>query len=198
MRFRHLTPADYRVVPWANGRGQTTELLRLEHDSGRLQLRLSVADVVENGPFSQLPGIDRVLTLIEGEGFDLDFGDAAQPRSARPFEPIGFSGDWQPSATNLLGPSRDFNVMTSRGDYIVEVSLLPQGPSMWPQMAMPSSGNTPGMSCFYVANGSAIVGALGLYCQVRELLLVEGHDPIDIDAIGSVLAVRLEPRGALT
>ena len=68
--MKHLTPADYRTQPWANGRGQTVELLRLERD-GVLHLRLSMATVAEDGPFSIFPGIDRNLTVISGPGFDL-------------------------------------------------------------------------------------------------------------------------------
>ena len=191
MRFTHLTAADYRVMPWANGRGQTVELIRLEDDAGGLKLRLSVADVVEAGAFSRLPGIDRVLTLIEGEGFDLDFGGAVPGRAALPFQPVAFSGDWATSATNLRGPSRDFNVMTPHGRTAVDVALLPQGPSMWP--AQRNLAGPPGISGFYVVAGSAAVGALGLYLGARELLLVEGNDPIDIDAAGQVLALRLDP-----
>ena len=187
-------------MPWANGRGQTVELLRLQDDAGGLLVRLSVADVVEAGAFSVLPGVDRVLTLIEGQGFDLDFGGAAPTVAAVPFEPIGFSGDWATSAQNLRGPSRDFNVMTATDRYDVSVSLLPEGPSLWPEEddddddISPISGKD-GTSCFYVVSGSAIVGALGLYLQARELLVVETADMIDVDAFGEVLAVRLTPLG---
>jgi environmental stress-induced protein Ves len=194
MRFQHLTPADYRVMPWANGRGTTVELVRIDDEAGGLKLRLSVADVVEAGAFSRFPGIDRVLTLIEGDGFDLDFGGAAPGVSARPFAPVAFSGDGETSALNLRGPSRDFNVMTARDSYDVHVVLLPQGPSMWPaNPGRPRTGSG-GMSCLYVASGSAVLGALGLYLQTRALLLVEGSDAIDVDASGEVLALRLDPR----
>ena len=32
--IRHLTPAGYRAMPWANGRGQTVELWRLDGPKG--------------------------------------------------------------------------------------------------------------------------------------------------------------------
>lgn len=191
MRFNHLTPADYRTVPWANGRGRTVELIRLTDDAGDLVLRLSVADVVENGSFSMFPGIDRVLTLIEGDGFDLDFGGVAPTVTARTFEPIAFSGDWTTTATGVRSPSRDFNVMTPQGCHDVTVKLLPEGPSLWP--AMGAENDRLGISAFYVVTGSAIVGALGLYLQQHELLMIEGNDPLDIDPAGNVLAIRLKP-----
>ena len=46
----HLTQADYRIQPWANGRGQTVELARADDAQGMVW-RLSVAAVVEDGPF---------------------------------------------------------------------------------------------------------------------------------------------------
>jgi environmental stress-induced protein Ves len=190
MRIRHLTPADYRVMPWANGRGQTVELIRLLDDAGGLKLRLSVADVVEPGSFSSLPGIDRVLTLIEGDGFDLDFGGAAPGRRVLPFQPVAFSGDWATSAASLRGPSRDFNVMTPAGRSAVTVALLPRGPSMWPAIAQSGS---PGTRCFFVIDGSAHVDAPGITLGARDLLLVEGNDPVAIEAPGRVLALRLDP-----
>ena len=61
--IRHLTPADYKSMPWANGKGTTVEMLKVE-DSGQLLWRLSRASVVENGDFSMFPGIVRNLTVI--------------------------------------------------------------------------------------------------------------------------------------
>ncbi len=110
--MKHLTPADYRVQPWANGRGQTVELLRLEQD-GVLALRLSMATVAEDGPFSIFPGIDRNLTVISGPGFDLR-GDGLALTCA-PLMPVAFPGDVQVQATGTHNqPSDDFNVMTAR------------------------------------------------------------------------------------
>ena len=127
MSLRLLTAADFRRLPWANGRGTTLELVRREDAAGALLWRLSIADVVEPGPFSSLPGIDRVITLIDGNGFDLDFGGAQPPASLRPFEPLAFSGDWSTAATTVHGPSRDFNVMTARGRITAEVGVARSG-----------------------------------------------------------------------
>jgi len=108
--MRHLTSADYRVMPWANGRGTTTELIRVERD-GTLDWRLSMAQVVEDGPFSRLPGIARNLTVIAGPGFDLVGPGLRLP--ARPKEPVAFSGDLDIRAEGVTAPSVDFNVMVA-------------------------------------------------------------------------------------
>ena len=113
MGWRVLPAAGHRQMPWANGRGVTTELARRDVDGGRLLFRLSVADVVEAGPFSRFPGVDRNLLLIEGEGFDITVDGARM--AVRPFAPVAFPGEADTAAVDLCGPSRDFNLMTGRG-----------------------------------------------------------------------------------
>jgi uncharacterized protein len=100
----HLTRADYRIMPWANGRGQTMELWRDDH------LRLSIATVAEDGPFSIFPGIARNLTVISGPGFHLA-GDGIALHAA-PLTPVTFPGDVAVRAVGVTAPSDDFNVMT--------------------------------------------------------------------------------------
>lgn len=107
-----LGPADFRIQPWANGRGQTVELWRLDRD-GALLARLSVATVTEDGPFSLFPGIARNLTVIDGPGFRLEGEGVAL--DCRPLVPVAFPGDVPVRASGTAaGPSRDFNVMTAK------------------------------------------------------------------------------------
>ncbi|MGB8814929.1 MAG: HutD family protein [Paracoccaceae bacterium] len=108
--MRHLTPADYRTMPWANGRGQTVEMLRVDGSDGLLW-RLSMASVVEDGPFSIFPGIERNLTVISGPGFDLV--GTVSLRCER-LVPVAFAGDVPIAAANVVGACDDFNVMTAR------------------------------------------------------------------------------------
>ncbi len=109
----HLTPADYTHQPWKNGRGLTTELWRHALD-GKLLVRLSRAAVVEDGPFSLFPDVERNLTVLSGTGFRLT-GPALDLR-CDPMVPVAFPGDLQVVATETgsqrllalyaLGPCR--------------------------------------------------------------------------------------------
>lgn len=88
--------------------------------------RISVADVAEGGPFSAFPGIDRVITLVEGSGMVLTVDDAP-PRTVEPLTPFAFSGDARTGCRLEAGPVRDMNVMTRRGRASARVRLLRVG-----------------------------------------------------------------------
>ena len=115
MRVQLLGPDDFRSMPWRNGKGTTVEMAREDDADGATLWRVSVADVIEAGPFSRFPGVDRILTLIAGPGFTLDFSDRGRVTPVQLFRPVCFSGDWNTCADDVCGPSRDLNVMTSRG-----------------------------------------------------------------------------------
>ncbi len=121
--IRHLGQADFTVMPWANGKGQTVEMLRIA-DAAGLLLRLSRAAVVEDGDFSSFPGIDRNLTVIAGPGFDL-VGPGRLV--AAPYVPVAFAGDVAIRAEGVSGPCEDFNVMLRRGVLVADVSVVRGG-----------------------------------------------------------------------
>ena len=114
-----LNPTDYRIMPWKNGGGTTTELLieppGASLDSG-FHWRLSMAEVEVSGPFSRFEGYDRTLLLLAGRGMRLDFQERPSMRLDALLQPLPFRGDWLTSGTLLDGPCQDFNVITRRAD----------------------------------------------------------------------------------
>ena len=62
--------ADIAPQRWRNGGGWTRELLAWP-DAAGWQVRLSVADVERDGPFSAFPGVQRWFAVLEGEGVEL-------------------------------------------------------------------------------------------------------------------------------
>jgi environmental stress-induced protein Ves len=169
----HRTPADYTRQPWKNGRGVTTELWRLERD-GQLLVRLSRAAVVEDGPFSVFPGIERNLTVLSGPGFRLSGGGL--DFRCDPLVPVAFPGDVALVATETEAmQSDDFNVMTARA--------LPR-----PEVIVAQNDRLP-------ARGMIALYALGP-CRVNgeviardDLLLLRGEAVLAGD--WPVIAVRL-------
>jgi environmental stress-induced protein Ves len=87
---RRLTTADYRVMPWRNGGGSTTELVIGGEESGRFLYRASIADVATSGPFSRFDGYDRHIMLLEGDGMTIDCKEHGQIALDMPFVPHSF------------------------------------------------------------------------------------------------------------
>lgn len=114
---RLLRAAGHKVMPWKNGAGSTTEVAIFPPGAAidAFEWRVSMAGVVEDGPFSAFPGIDRTLAVLEGEGLRLEVEGQASQTVLRGGEPAIFPGDVPTRATLLGGPVVDLNVMTRRG-----------------------------------------------------------------------------------
>jgi uncharacterized protein len=170
----HLTPADYRTQPWKNGRGTTTELLHLtDPTTGATLLRLSRASVVEDGPFSLFPGIERSLTVLTGRGFRL-VGANIDLR-CDPLRPVAFPGDVEVRAVDTNSQSSDdFNVMTARH--------LPR-----PDVSVVRNLTVPARSSLALyALGPCVVN--GETVAPGDLLLMT--EPAHLSGDGSMIAVR--------
>jgi environmental stress-induced protein Ves len=176
--LRHLTQADYRAMPWANGRGVTTELAR-EDRSGTLSWRLSLAAVVEDGPFSVLPGVLRNLTVISGPGFDLVGGGLVL--NAAPLCPVAFDGGLAVSAVGVAAPSEDFNVMVEAGRGPPDVRLLDPGDAVVDEGCL--------LALFAFDAGATLAIGDGTQALGRRDLLI-GASSARVVA-GRVLAVRI-------
>jgi environmental stress-induced protein Ves len=135
MRLTHLTPADYRRMPWKNGGGTTTELMvEPAGAAADYDWRLSIAEVAKSGPFSEFKGYDRTTMLVEGSGFTLEFPQQPAQRFSRTFEPFRFSGERPCDCTLIDGPVRDFNLIARRGlTAILDVLRLVPGEESVPE-----------------------------------------------------------------
>lgn len=115
--WRVVGPADRRVVPWANGRGTTAIVTRVP-DTDDWAWRLSLADVVDDGPFSSLPGVDRWIAVARGGRMALQLGAPdgfARTVLSDTDGAVPFSGDGDTSCRVLDGPLVDLNLMLRRG-----------------------------------------------------------------------------------
>ena len=121
---------DLRLIapqPWKNGAGLTREIAVAPRgaDHAAFDWRISLAEVGSDAPFSAFPGIDRCITLLRGAGMRLASVDGSvDHRLDQPLMPFRFSGDLALSATLLGGACSDFNVMTRRGAWRAEVSVV--------------------------------------------------------------------------
>jgi uncharacterized protein len=120
--MRMLTAAaDYRKMPWKNGRGSTLELCRFDKPDGHMGWRVSIAGVTEDGPFSLFPGYERHIMVIAGEGMILAGGPQASIPVFPALVPARFQGEWPVSARLTAGPVKDFNLIVDRKSYRSEL-----------------------------------------------------------------------------
>ena len=95
--------------PWRNGGGQTRELLAWP-DPANWRLRISLADIEADGPFSAFPGVQRWFTVLKGAGVELTI-DGRPRRLTRNDEPLHFDGAATTTCRLLDGPTLDLNLM---------------------------------------------------------------------------------------
>jgi uncharacterized protein len=95
--------------PWRNGGGVTRELLAWPAGP-YWQLRISVADIESDGPFSRFPGVTRWFCVLQGDGVRLAVDGSQQ--LLRPGDaPREFSGEADTEAWLTGGATRDLNLM---------------------------------------------------------------------------------------
>ncbi|MFJ9776829.1 HutD family protein [Kitasatospora sp. NPDC101157] len=124
-RIQVLRASERPATPWLNGGGVTREVAGFPAGAGLndFDWRVSLADVASAGPFSPFPGIDRVITLVEGAGMVLTV-DGVERSVDAPFRPFAFPGDATTDCRLLGGEVVDFNVMTRRGRTEAAVDLV--------------------------------------------------------------------------
>lgn len=110
---RLVTVNSAPATPWRNGGGVTRELLAWP-SPGDWRLRISVADIATDGPFSAFPGVRRWFVLLSGNGVLLEFSDRSlthRPGDAT----LAFDGAAAPGCRLIGGPVRDLNLMVRSG-----------------------------------------------------------------------------------
>ena len=99
-------------VRWKNGAGWTRELL-VWPEPVEWALRISVADIETDGPFSSFSGVDRYFAVLSGEGVALGVdGEDLRLDNQSPLH--CFKGEADTQCRLLGGATRDFNLMLRR------------------------------------------------------------------------------------
>nr|WP_237539275.1 HutD family protein [Streptomyces sp. SID4951] len=112
------------AAPWSNGGGVTREVAVHPPGAGwdAFAWRVSLADVTRDGPYSPLPGVRRILTVVDGAGLELTVDGTTRllPDRCRPF---AFPGGADTGSRLLDGPVVNLNVMLREGraDAVVEM-----------------------------------------------------------------------------
>ncbi|MGW1374337.1 HutD/Ves family protein [Streptomyces sp. NPDC002446] len=123
--MRILRAAGRAAAPWSNGGGVTREVAAHPPGAGwdAFAWRVSLADVTRDGPYSPLPGVRRILTVVDGAGLELTVDGTAHllPGRHRPFP---FPGAAVTDCRLLAGPVVNLNVMLREGRAAATVELV--------------------------------------------------------------------------
>lgn len=188
--------ADLKPEPWRNGGGVTRQLAShpgaASTQDGTWDWRVSIADVSKAGDFSAFPGMERVLTVVEGELLLLSVDGAEHPLEK--YRPFRFPGGASTHASLPTGDIRDLNVITRAGRFkgftsIIELSKKRAKPIFEGQLGILLQGQAT------AAEGTKEPEALARYDAVvgsdvdtpdvlgRGFLAVISIDPVDIDPV---------------
>ncbi|MEZ0220029.1 HutD/Ves family protein [Tardiphaga sp. 1201_B9_N1_1] len=183
-----LRAANYKVMPWKNGLGSTTEIAIFPANAklDDFDWRVSMAQVTSDGPFSSFPGIDRTLLVIDGAGIDLNVHGSASVRIDRSTI-HSFPGDQQTSATLIDGPITDLNVMSRRGivsQHVRRINVMKRQDFIVSAQAF-----------LFVEHGTATVRSASTVDSLSAhdgLLVEQGSAPVAIESDATARVVIIE------
>ncbi|GAA4336021.1 HutD family protein [Variovorax defluvii] len=135
MALRSFSRASLPATPWKNGGGSTQEIAAWPPGAGLADFgwRVSIATIAAAGPFSVFEGVDRLIMLLDGEGVHLRSRDGRiDHRLDVPHRPFAFAGEAEIEGVPQGGHSSDFNVMTRRGAWRAELTVLDQAAAVAP------------------------------------------------------------------
>jgi environmental stress-induced protein Ves len=178
---RHWRFADLSPSRWRNGGGSTYELAvePIGSSMDDFDWRVSIAAVEEPGPFSTFPGVDRILTLIDGASMQLTVD--GEHHALQLLSSVHLAGESSTSCELPDGPTRDLNVMTRRGTVSATVELS--------EITGPVQIRPAWRLLLVVVTGQVEVGQLSL--QPMDGVLSSAAVSTRVDGAGILAAVRL-------
>ena len=184
--------ASLKAAQWANGGGVTRQIAAGPNGATgtNWDWRISIAEVAKAGPFSTMPGVDRIITVIEGDLIALTVDGAEQ--ALEKYRPFRFSGDSETTASLPTGALKDLNLMTRRGAFkgyaaIIELSKKRPHPVFADQFAVLLQGSAT-VSAAAPAAATTAPEALGKFDTV-----VGSEDAPEISGRGFLAILSIDP-----
>lgn len=129
MKTTLLKPENYTRSPWKNGGGIFTDIADAHRagapvrDWDSLLWRFASTPIVAPGPFSHMPGIDRLQMVVGGRGLVLK-APGQEFDEREPFTTVRFSGELEIVTELEAGPVEVVNLMARRGAVEIELAAL--------------------------------------------------------------------------
>ncbi len=129
MKTTLLKSEDYTRSPWKNGGGIFTDIADAHRpgaptkDWDSLLWRFASTPIVAPGPFSYMPGIDRLQMVVGGRGLVLR-APTQEFDEREPFTTVRFTGELEIVTELEAGPVEVVNLMARRGAAEIELLAL--------------------------------------------------------------------------
>ena len=181
----------YDHKPWNNGGGMTRDVWLWPEATSQdgFDIRLSLASIDADGPFSAFPEIDRTITLVEGNPFVLVF-DGTRQHKMEFLQPISFDSAQTPSSRLDRGSASAFNVMTRRACWSHEVSIVRGGGRL--DVPLPKDA----IAVCHAVQGNWQVGAgEAVTADISDSVIVqrEGSMQLETDRTASAVMAVFQP-----
>lgn len=175
-----LRCCDLVEVPWKNGSGITREIAT-GNTGGRPAWRLSRADVIENGAFSNFAGLTRVLTVVSGGGMVLRY--ASGSIDAKLWKPVKFDGGLDISSHLVDGPLTDLNLMYDPS-YCAGDVVIHRGPC-----ALDIAPTDAGITALHVLAGTPDIA--GTRLNIADTAFLDAPGQFNLSEGDAIIEIRL-------
>lgn len=120
-----LPARAFREGRWLNGMGVSWDIAAEPAGAGvtGFDWRFAIARIDADVPFSRYDGIDRVFTLLAGDGLTLDLAGQPSIIVRETHVPYAFPGDVKTVCRLQGGPCRALNLFLARGTWSAEVAV---------------------------------------------------------------------------
>jgi environmental stress-induced protein Ves len=181
-----LRASDRVPTPWRNGGGITREIAVWPPGATleEFDWRVSMAEVRETGPFSRFPGVDRVLTILQGTLALTLEGRPAVQLTADSLQ-FHFPGDAACVGEPIGGPVLDLNVMIRRDCISADVRRISHATLI-----------PPAATCLLVALSPepVTIGTSAWHLAEHDVLLLQGETGSALTARGASALISLSLR----
>jgi environmental stress-induced protein Ves len=164
----------FKTIPWKNGKGKTTELaINSGATLDNFQWRLSIANVVEDGIFSDFSGYTRNLVLIKGKSIHLTHDDIKTDKLTRLLDFATFDGGCKTLGTLQSGEIKDFNIITSTTKFSTIVNT-------YSEQILKSISFNGLVFAYSLSDDMKITDSKNNQKQIKKGDLLQLHNPKDI------------------
>lgn len=170
---------EFREGRWRNGMGVSWDIASASTDGEDFGWRLAIARIDADVPFSVYPGVDRIFTLFEGGGLDLDLEETGTLACHSLYVPYPFPGDVPARCRLRAGPCRALNLFTRRESWSAAVEVV----------TSPTDITHDGPVLLFALRGAANVNGAAL--AMGDAAVAEGR--VSLKTEGSLFAATLLP-----